>query len=119
MIRKHTVSFKNALRGLIWALSSQPNYKIHFFLSALAILGGVYFQISYNEFLTIITLIFIGLTIETINTAFEETNDAIDLKKREDIRLAKDVSAGAMLMFAIGAFIIACIIFIPKILLFL
>lgn len=118
-MRKHTISFKNAFRGLVWAIATQPNYKIHLSLSLLSIFGGLVFRVSYNEFLLIISLIFVGLTIETINTALEETTDAIDLKKREDIRLAKDISAGAMLMFAIGAFVIACIIFIPKILNFL
>ncbi len=116
MIKKHTISFRNALRGLVWALQTQPNYRIHLILSFLALSGGFYFQISYFEFLVILNLIFVGLTIETINTALEETNDAIDLKKRPDIGLAKDISAGAMLIFAIGAFVIACTIFIPKIL---
>ncbi len=60
-------------------------------------------------------MISVGLTIETINTAIEQTTDAIDLKWREDIRLAKDLSAAAMLIFAIGALVVAGIIFIPKI----
>jgi len=114
-MKKHTISFKNAFKGVVWAVSTQPNYKIHLFLSLLSILGGIYFKISYNEFLTIFTLITVGLAIETANTAFEETNDAIDLEKRKDIGLAKDIAAGSMLFFAIGAFIIAGIIFIPKI----
>lgn len=119
MIRKHTISLKNAWNGLKWALSTQPNYRVHLFLSILSILGGFFFHISYAEFLTIITLIIIGLTIETVNTAIEEASDAIDTKWREDIRITKDVSAGAMLMFAMGALAIACIIFIPKILIFI
>lgn len=114
-MKKHTISFRNAFRGLRWAFTTQPNYIVHLILSILALAGGIYFGISYNEFLTIFILIFVGLAIETVNTALEETNDAIDLKKRNDIRLAKDISAGAMLMFAIGAFVIACIIFLPKI----
>lgn len=115
MIKKHTISFKNAFSGLFWALKTQPNFKIHITLSLMSILAGYFLKISYNEFLLIITLIFIGFTIEIINTAIEETTDAIDEKWREDIKIAKDVAAGAMLFFAIGAFIVACIIFLPKI----
>lgn len=115
MLRKHHISVKNAIRGLTTALNSQPNYRVHLLLSAIALIGGVLLRISYNEFLTIITLIFVGLTIETINTAIESTNDAIDMKWREDIRVAKDASAGAMLIFAFGALVIAMIIYIPKI----
>ena len=115
MNRKHRISVKNAVRGLTIAINSQPNYKVHILLSVIALIGGILLRISYNEFLIIITLIFIGLTIETVNTAIESTNDAIDIKWREDIRVAKDASAGAMLIFALGAFVIALIIYVPKI----
>lgn len=115
MIKKHTISIKNAWHGLKWALSTQPNYRVHLLLSLLAISGGIYFNISQGEFLIIFVLITLGFTIETINTAIEEATDAIDTKIRPDIGLAKDVAAGAMLVFAIGAFLIACLIFIPRI----
>ena len=75
---------------------------------------GLWLKISYTEFLIIIFLITVGLVIETINTAIEEATDAIDTKIREDIRITKDVSAAAMLIYAIGATIIALMIFIPK-----
>lgn len=117
MIRKHTISIKNAWNGLKWALTTQPNYRIHFVLSLLSIAGGFFFGVSSCEFLILLVLIFMGFTIETINTAIEEATDAIDTKRRPDIGLAKDVAAGAMLMFAIGSLIIAGIIFIPRILL--
>jgi diacylglycerol kinase len=76
---------------------------------------GFWLQISYIEFLIIIFLITVGLVIETINTAIESTTDAIDTRIREDIRISKDVAAAAMLVYAIGATVIAMMIFIPKI----
>jgi diacylglycerol kinase len=115
IFKRHTISFKNAWAGLIWALNTQPNYKIHLTLSLLAIIGGVYCHLFYTEWLIVGFLITFGLVIETINTALEVTTDAIDVKEREDLKIAKDVSAAAMLIFAIGAFIIAIIIFGPKI----
>ncbi len=115
MIKKHTISIKNAWHGLKWALSTQPNYRVHLFLSVLAVAWGNMVSISRAEFLIIFVLITLGFSIETINTAIEQATDAIDIKIRPDIGLAKDVAAGAMLVFAIGAFIIACIIFLPHI----
>jgi diacylglycerol kinase len=115
MIRRHTISLKNAWNGLKWALATQPNYRIHLILSVMAIAGGFLLGISYFEFLVIGLLITIGISVETVNTAIEETTDAIDTSKRPDIGLAKDVAAGAMLAIAIGSLIIAGIIFIPKI----
>lgn len=118
MINKQAVSFKNAIAGFVWAIKTEINYKLHLFLSTVAIVGGFIFKISYFEFLVILTLIVLGLTVEMINTALEETTNAIDQKQREDIRIAKDVSAAAMLTFSAGAFIIACVIFIPKMIVF-
>jgi len=114
MIKRHTISFKNAFKGLYWALTTQPNYRIHLILSLAAVAGGWRLHISYSEWLVIISLIFIGFGFETINTAIEATTDAIDDKWRDDIKIAKDVAAGAMLIFAFGALTVAGIIFLPK-----
>jgi diacylglycerol kinase len=99
---------------MIWAFKSQTNYRIHFFLSFLSLVGSYFLKVSYYEFLLILFLITVGLVIETINTAIEEATDAIDTKIREDIKIAKDVAAAAMLIYAIGSAIIALMIFIPK-----
>ena len=115
MFKRHTISFKNAFNGLVWSLKTQPNYRIHLSLSILALSLGFWLQISYTEFLIIIMVIMAGLVVETINTAIESTTDAIDTTIREDIKISKDVSAAAMLIYAIGSTIIAIIIFLPKI----
>lgn len=116
MIKKHTISFKNAWAGLRWAFSTQPNFKVHVVLSALALCGAWGFKITYAETLIVLVLITFGLAMEMINTAVEEATDAIDTSIREDIRIAKDVAAGAMLTYAVGAAVIAGLIFIPRIL---
>ena len=114
VIKRHTISFKNAFIGLLWAYQTQPNYLIHLLLSILSIIGGYYWSISFVEWLVIIILITLGFVIETINTAIELTGDAIDKNYREDIGRAKDVSAAAMLVYALGAFAAAVMIFAPK-----
>ncbi len=118
MIRKHTISIKHALEGVVWAFSTQPNYRVHCVLSGISILFGLLFHISRGEFLAIGILIIMGLSIETINTAIEETCDAIDGAIRPDIKIAKDVAAGAMLIFAVGSIILAAYIFVPYIITF-
>jgi diacylglycerol kinase len=119
MIHKHALSFKNAFEGLVWGITTQRNYKIHLSLSLMAITGGLFFHISYIEMMLIVMLTFIGLAIEMINTAIEATLDVVDKTWRPDIKIAKDVAAASMLIFAIGAVVIACMIFIPHIIVFL
>lgn len=115
IVKHHTISFENAYAGIKWAFSSQPNYKIHTLFSLIAVMGAIWYKITYFEWLILILLIVIGFSIETINTAIEAATDAISQDQRPDIKIAKDVSAGAMLVFAIGAFFTACIIFLPRI----
>lgn len=119
LIKKHTISFKHAIDGVKWAFNTQPNFKVHIIISFFVILAGFFLSVSFTEWIILTLTITIGLVIEMINTGFEETTDAIDLKIREDIKIAKDVAAGAMLVYAIGAAIVAGLIFIPKILLVL
>jgi diacylglycerol kinase len=54
-----------------------------------------------------------GLVVETLNTAIEQTLDCVSLDRRDDIMHAKDIAAAAMLVCACGACIIACFIYVP------
>ncbi len=114
-LHKHTISFKHAYDGVLWAMRTQPNYRIHIAFSTIAIFLSLTLKISMQEWLMVIFLITMGLVIETLNTGLEATTDAITKEWREEIKIAKDVSAAAMLTFAVGALIIASMIFIPKI----
>lgn len=114
-MKQQAMSFKNAVAGLVWVIRTQRNFKIQLFLSLLSLVGGLYFQITYEEFLVIGVLITMGLVIEIVNTAIEEAIDAIHKDWQEAIKIAKDAAAAAMLVFSLGSFIIACVIFLPHI----
>jgi diacylglycerol kinase (ATP) len=114
-IQRHTISFKYAFEGLFWAFRTQPNFRIHFTLSALAILAGLFFGITRTEMLIIIFTILLGLMGEMINTSLEAMTDLISTEWHKEAKIAKDVGAGMMLLAAIGAVIIAVYIFTPYI----
>lgn len=116
-MHKHSISFKHAYDGLLWAMRTQPNYRIHIILSTIAVFLGLALKIAYYEWLIIVLLITVGLVVETLNTGLEATTDAITKEWREEIKIAKDVAAAAMLTFAVGTIIITSMIFIPKIML--
>lgn len=115
-IRRHRISFRNAFAGLFWAFRTQPNFKIHFFLSAVALLLAYVYRLTRTETLVIIFTIVLGLAGEMINTSLEAMTDLITKEWREEAKIAKDVAAGMMLLIAIGSVIIAALIFGPKIL---
>ena len=112
-LQKHHISFKNAFAGLAWAVASQPNFRVHLVLSALALLLGWFLGITNIEMVIIIFTILLGLTAELINTAIESVTDLVTREWREEAKIAKDVSAGMMLLVAVGAVGVAILIFAP------
>jgi len=110
LIRKHKISFKNAFSGLFWAFSTQPNFKIHFTLATLVLLAGFYLRIPFSEMTILILTIVLGLVAEMINTSIEAMTDLITLRWSKQAKIAKDVSAGMMLLTAIGAVLVALLI---------
>lgn len=114
-LKKHHISFKNAFAGLRYAITSQPNFKIHFSLAAVALALGFFLKISFLEMTILILIIVVCLTIEMVNTAIESVTDLVTEEWREDAKIAKDVSAGMMLLTAIGAILTALLILGPKI----
>lgn len=114
MIKRHANSIGHAVDGMLWAFRTQPNYKTHFSLILLSIIIGWFLEISYLEWMAILITSLLGIIIETVNTAIEKMGDAIDTNYNENIKISKDVSASAMLLYALGAIIVAAVIFIPK-----
>ena len=115
ILRRHHISFKNALNGIIWAFTMQPNFRVHMILTILALIFGFWLKVSYIE-MTILTLtIVFGLGCEMINTSIEAMTDLITTEYKLQAKIAKDVSAGMMLLVSIGTVIVACLIFIPRI----
>jgi diacylglycerol kinase (ATP) len=114
-LKAHHVSFKYAFEGLKYAFTSQPNFRIHFALSGIAIFSGFILRISNIEMIVIFFMIILGLTTEMINTSIEAVTDLVSKEWNMESKIAKDVSAGMMLLTSIGAIIISAVIFLPKI----
>lgn len=115
MLRRHHISFQAAIAGLVWSLSTQPNFKIHLFLSAAALSAAYFLRITRIEVIVIVFTIVLGLVAEMINTAIESVTDLVTTQWKEKAKIAKDVSAGMMLAVAIGAVVVAALIFWPYI----
>lgn len=116
LLKKHHISFKTAIAGIRWAVRTQPNFRVHLVLSMLTLLGGWFFRVSTMEMLILIFTIVLGLSAEMVNTAIESMTDLITKEWRIEAKIAKDVSAGMMLVTAFGALIVALVIFLPHIL---
>jgi len=110
-------SFRYALRGMGIILKTQHNFWIQLVAAAVVAGMGVFFSISATEWAILILAMMAVLVAESFNTAIEIDIDLTSPQYHPYARDTKDVAAGAVLLAVIGAVLIGCIIFIPKILL--
>ncbi len=108
-------SVKNCLDGISYVTKSEKNFKREIALGIIALLLSYILKIDKIEFIIVLTMICLVLTTEIINTAIERAVDLVTKEYHELARIAKDVSAGSVLVTSIFALIIGIIIFIPKI----
>ena len=109
-------SFYYAFQGIKVNILTERNLVIHFLVMLLVIVCGFVFKISVTEWLICILLFGFVITLELMNTAIETAIDICMPEISPKAKLAKDTSAGAVLVVAIVAVVIGIIIFGPKIL---
>lgn len=109
-------SFYYAFQGIKVNILTERNLAIHFLVMLLVIVCGFVFKISVTEWLICILLFGFVITLELMNTAIETAIDICMPEINPKAKLAKDTSAGAVLVVAIVAVVIGIIIFGPKIL---
>ena len=107
-------SFRYAGQGLKYTLATQRNFRIHT-LALLAITALVIFlDFSALEIVLLFGTAFAVLICELFNTAIEKTVDLITTEYSPLAKIAKDVSAGAVLISAINSIFVAYLIFFDR-----
>lgn len=109
-------SFRHAGRGLIHTLLFHQNLRIHLVVGIAAVTLGILFEISALEWVAILVAVFLVLVAEMVNTALEEIINLVKEDHSERARIAKDVSAGMVLLAAVFAVLIGAIVFLPHLL---
>lgn len=114
-MKKFVNSFKYAFCGIKETVRQEQNLKIHLLMMILVIIAGIIFRINKIEWIICIILFGLVISAELFNTAIENVVDLITKEKNINAKIAKDVAAGAVLVFAIASAIVGLIIFIPKV----
>lgn len=114
-IRARGNSFRYAIAGLRDFFSRQHNALIHLLATVTVFLLAIVIPVSVAEMIALVVAMGFVWTSELLNTAIEQVMDFISEKQDDRIRYIKDLSAAAVLVAAITAMIVGCIVFIPKI----
>jgi len=116
---KHKTLFKSfyyACNGLMHALKGDQNFRIHIAAALIVITASIFFDVNPFEMGILGVMIVLVMVTEMINTAIEHMVDLISKEYSEDAKIAKDVSAGMVLLSSLGAVVVGFLIFTPYIL---
>lgn len=109
-----TVSFKYAWAGVQYAFQTQRNFRIHIVVGVAAIALGILLKLTRVEIAIIGLTIGAVLTMELLNTAIESVVDlTVKQTYHELAKIAKDCAAGAVLISALAAVLVAGSLLLP------
>ena len=114
-IRGRIRSLKFALKGMWILMTTEDSIKTQLFFGLIATILGFVFEISSIEWALQFIVIGLVLVAEAANSAIEEVADFIHPEFHVKIGLIKDIAAGAPSFAAFISFIVAGIIYVPKI----
>ncbi len=109
-------SFRYAFAGLWTALRSQRNARIHL-LAAVAVTAlGLWLRLDTLRWAVLVLAIALVFSAEMLNTVVETIIDLVTKEYHPLAKVAKDVSAGAVLLTAIAAVVVGLLILGPPLL---
>lgn len=114
---KQPYSFLQRVRiawyGVWMALRLERHMKVHAVFLGLVVLAGIYFGITRMEWVVVLVLSALVITLELVNSALEQALDTLHPGSHPGIGIAKDMLAGAVLVAAIVAAIGGVLVFGP------
>lgn len=108
-------SFGYALKGMLTALREERNMRIHVVAIGVVTVAGIYLGLSAIEWAILALTIGSVISFEMVNSAIEAMVDHVQPEFHKDAGRIKDLAAGAVLVAAIVATVIAIYIFGNKI----
>ncbi|MEH2139550.1 diacylglycerol kinase family protein [Nostoc sp.] len=108
------VSFKYAWAGISYSFRTQRNFRIHISVCAMAISLSVFLHLQAVEIAVIGITSGLVLALELLNTAIESLVDlTVKQTYHELAKIAKDCAAGAVLVSALVAVLVAGTLLLP------
>jgi diacylglycerol kinase (ATP) len=115
-IRSRIRSVGHALAGVRQFVRREHNARIHLVATIAVIVTARVLEVSATEAAILAVVTGLVWVAEIFNTCVERMADVITRERHPEIKIVKDLAAGAVLVAAIVAVIVGSFIFIPKIL---
>ena len=109
-LRQWIKSANHAIEGILHAARTQRHMRYHLYAAILVLICSFVVGVNWSEFVVLVTLSIMVISIEMLNTAIEIITDILFKEYDQRAKIIKDTAAGAVLISAIGAVIIGYII---------
>jgi diacylglycerol kinase (ATP) len=103
-------SFEHAYRGLVYTVRTQRNMRIHVIIATLVLVASLLVGVRKLELAVLVLVVLLVLITEMFNTALEFAVDLATKEYHPLAKLAKDVSAGAVLVSSVGAVLVGYLV---------
>ncbi|MCI2031381.1 diacylglycerol kinase family protein [Limosilactobacillus sp.] len=102
--------------GIVDVISQERNMRYHLFAATVVVICGFLLRVDRLEWLWLLLAILVVFSAEFLNTVTEAVTDLLGEHHYDiNVKKAKDVAAGGVLITAIFAVLVGLIIFLPKI----
>jgi len=107
-------SFNHAVTGVIIAIKTERNLRFHFVIAFLIVALSLFLNFTRIEFLILFFSISLVIITEMLNTAIEKSIDIFTQEYHTLAKIAKDISAGAVLISSINSIIVGYLLFFDR-----
>jgi undecaprenol kinase len=106
-------SFRPAWAGVLYALRTERNFQIEVVVAGIVTICLLTLPLSVFERAILVLTIGFVLSLELVNTTFERLLDMLRPEISPEVKIIKDLVAGAVLVSAGAAALVGLIIFSP------
>ena len=99
-------SFHYAFSGIMYAVRTQPNMRVHLTVALAVLLATLFLRLERIYLIAIVMTIVVVLALELVNTAIEAVVDLLTVAHHPLAKTAKDAAAGAVLIATAGAVVV-------------
>lgn len=110
-MKRFLVSLGYALEGIRFGIMTQRHLRFHLVAACLALAAGVWKGLQPVAWGLLVLLIAAVFAAELMNTALEAVVDLVSPRQHPLAKAAKDTAAGAVLVLAGAALVIAVLLF--------
>jgi diacylglycerol kinase len=106
--------FRHAFNGVKLGVQGQSSFFVHFFMASAVVLAAVALDATLVDWCLLVLCITLVLSAEMFNSALEWLAKAVDTEHNPHLGGALDIGSAAVLLAAIGAVVVGCIVFIHR-----